>query len=64
MKAHFLRDGKPMTDDVGTLLLRNIFHYWFHLGKAHSIRQVLGHTSLPQYVGTMSTVRHTLEAEG
>jgi hypothetical protein len=64
LKVHFHRDGKPMPDDVGTLLLRNIFHYWFHLGKAHSIRQVLGHTNLPQYVGTMSIVRHTLEAEG
>jgi len=60
LKVRFLRDGKPMADDVGTLLLRNIFHYWFHLGKAHSIRQVLGHTNLPQYVGSMATVRHTI----
>jgi hypothetical protein len=62
LKVRFLRDGKPMADDVGTLLLRNIFHYWFHLGKAHSIRQLMGHANLPQYVGTMSTVRHTFEA--
>ncbi len=63
LKTHFVWEGKPMPDDVGALLLRNIFHYWFHLGKAHSVRQMLGHTNLPIYVGDMSTVRHTLEDE-
>ena len=61
LKDRFVREGKPMPDDEGTLLLRNIYHYWFHLGKAHSIRQMLGHANLPMYVGNMSTVRHTLE---
>lgn len=35
-------------------ILRNIYHYWFHLGEAHAIRQLLGHTDLPQFVGDMS----------
>lgn len=61
LKTHLVWEGKPWPDDVGTLLLRNIFHYWFHLGKAHSIRQMLGHANLPMYVGNMSTVRHTPE---
>ena len=61
LKDHLMWEGKPRPEDVGTLLLRNIFHYWFHLGKAHSVRQMLGHVNLPMYVGNMPTVRHSLE---
>jgi uncharacterized damage-inducible protein DinB len=45
---------KPLQESVGTLLLRNIYHYWFHTGEAHAIRQMLGHGELPQFVGDMS----------
>ena len=50
-------EGKALPDNVGKLLLRNIYHYWFHLGKAHSVRQMIGHVGLPMYVGDMATVR-------
>jgi hypothetical protein len=30
------------------------YHYWFHTGEAHAIRQLLGHPDLPQFVGDMS----------
>lgn len=30
------------------------YHYWFHLGEAHAIRQVLGYTDLPQFIGGVS----------
>ncbi len=46
--------GKPVRESIGTLLYRNIYHYWYHLGEAHAIRQMLGHTDLPQFVGDMS----------
>jgi len=46
------------SEDVGTSLLRNIYHYWFHIGEAHAIRQMLGHGKLPQFVGDLSKVRH------
>jgi hypothetical protein len=36
---------------IGTYLLRNIYHYWYHLGEAMAARQVLGHTGLPDFVG-------------
>jgi hypothetical protein len=26
-------------------------HYWFHMGESQAIRQMLGHTNLPQFVG-------------
>ena len=46
--------GKPVLESVGTLLLRNTYHYWFHTGEAYGIRQALGHTGLPDFVGNMS----------
>jgi hypothetical protein len=49
-------NGRRMEESVGTCLLRNTYHYWFHLGEAHAIRQVLGHRNLPQFVGDMSGV--------
>jgi len=53
-----LRQGSGTgPEDVGTTLLRNIYHYWFHTGEAHAIRQMLGHKDLPQFVGNMSKVR-------
>ncbi len=35
----------------GTLILRVTYHYWFHLGEGQAIRQLLGHTGLPDFVG-------------
>ena len=52
--THLEWNGKPLPESIGTLLLRNTFHYWFHTGEAHAIRQLLGHPDLPQFVGDMS----------
>jgi uncharacterized damage-inducible protein DinB len=53
--------GKPLDESIGTKLLRNIYHYWFHTGEAHAIRQLLGHTDLPQFVGDISEATYTPE---
>ena len=46
--------GPPGADEsVGTLVLRVIGHYWFHTGEALAIRQMLGHTELPDFVGNI-----------
>ena len=45
-------------EGLGTMLLRNIYHYWFHTGEVHAMRQVLGHTNLPQFVGDMSLAKY------
>ena len=45
-----LHDG----ESVGTKLLRNTYHYWFHCGEAHCLRQQLGHRNLPEFVGDMA----------
>ena len=46
--------GKPVRESIGTMLQRNIYHYWFHTGEAHAVRQQLGHGELPQFVGNMA----------
>ncbi len=35
----------------GVVLQRIIYHYWYHLGENMAIRQLLGHPSLPEFVG-------------
>jgi hypothetical protein len=49
--THFEWQGEPLEENVGTLLQRNLYHYWFHTGEAHAVRQMLGHGDLPQFVG-------------
>ena len=41
------------TTTLGSLLLRLIYHYWYHIGEIMSIRQQLGHGSLPDFVGNI-----------
>jgi hypothetical protein len=51
--SHGTRDGKPTDYTFGSLLLRNIYHYWYHTGENAAIRQQLGHTDLPDFVGNI-----------
>ena len=46
-------DGKPLGTNFGSLLLRVIYHYWYHTGENIAIRQALGHTGLPDFVGNI-----------
>jgi uncharacterized damage-inducible protein DinB len=54
LQNFLLRDGKPVDESVGTLLMRNIYHYWYHTGEASAVRQMLGHTNLPEFVGDIN----------
>ncbi len=36
---------------AGTYMLRTTYHYWYHLGEAMAVRQVLGNGQLPDFVG-------------
>jgi hypothetical protein len=62
LQKKLLRDGKPVDESIGTLLLRNIYHYWHHSGEASAVRQMLGHTDLPEFVGDMSAAAYKPEA--
>ncbi len=46
-----LIDGQPSDLIFGNLLQHTIYHYWYHTGKNMAIRQLLGHTDLPEFVG-------------
>jgi uncharacterized damage-inducible protein DinB len=54
LQAFMEWEGRSMQESTGTLLLRNLYHYWFHTGEAHAIRQTLGHKGLPEFVGDLS----------
>jgi DinB superfamily len=45
------RDPRRPPESVGTSLLRLIYHYWYHLGEAQAVRQMLGHQNLSPFVG-------------
>lgn len=46
-------EGKPIPRFFGNLLQRTIYHYWYHIGENMAIRQQLGHSKLPQFVGNI-----------
>jgi uncharacterized damage-inducible protein DinB len=54
LQGHLEWQGNRLPETIGTLLLRNIYHYWFHTGHVHAIREMLGHPDLPEFVGDMS----------
>jgi hypothetical protein len=54
LQTHLQYEGQRLDESIGTLLQRNLYHYWFHTGEAHAVRQMLGHRDLPQFVGDMS----------
>ncbi|NJM41681.1 MAG: DinB family protein [Anaerolineae bacterium] len=47
------KDGAPSQRYYGNLLQRVIYHYWYHTGENMAIRQNLGHTGLPDFVGNI-----------
>lgn len=49
-------DGKPVGQSIGSAMRRMTYHYWYHLGEIQAIRQMLGHTGLPEYVGDIETL--------
>lgn len=52
LQTHLEGNDGPRRENVGTMLQRNLLHYWFHIGEAHAVRQMLGHGELPQFVGS------------
>ncbi len=59
--THFTLNDKPLAESIGTMLLRNIYHYWYHIGEASAIRQTLWHQNLPEFVGDMSNAAYIKE---
>ena len=63
LQTFLLRDGQPIDESVGTMLMRVIYHYWFHAGEASAVRQILGHPDLPEFVGDMDAATYRPEAD-
>jgi hypothetical protein len=51
LEAWLPRTRQPQTRTVGSTIQRVTYHYWFHIGEIMSIRQVLGHTGVSEFVG-------------
>jgi uncharacterized damage-inducible protein DinB len=62
MQTFLKKDGKPIDESVGTLLLRNIYHYWYHTGEAAAVRQLMSHPNLPEFVGEINTAPYRPES--
>lgn len=46
-------NGQLVDYTAGSLLQRVLYHYWYHIGENMAIRQMLGHTDLPEFVGNI-----------
>ena len=49
----FVVDDQTIELTFGNLMQRVIYHYWYHTGETLAIRQQLGHTDLPEFVGNI-----------
>jgi len=55
LESELLGEGKSVGQSIGSALRRVTYHYWFHTGEIQAIRQMLGQTHLPEYVGDIET---------
>ncbi|HEU5199378.1 MAG TPA: DinB family protein [Ktedonobacterales bacterium] len=53
LQEYVIIDGQPSDISFGNLLRRTTYHYWYHNGENQAIRQLLGHTELPDFVGNI-----------
>jgi uncharacterized damage-inducible protein DinB len=51
--ATYTNPADGWTTSFGNLLQRVIYHYWYHTGENLAIRQMLGHSNLPEFVGNI-----------
>ncbi len=47
----YIYNGEATKYSVGSRMQRVLYHYWYHTGENAAIRQMLGHTNLPEFVG-------------
>lgn len=47
---HMIVDGKELPFNIGTMISRVIYHYWYHNGEMQALRQLMNHTDLPDFV--------------
>lgn len=47
---HMILKGKQLPFNIGTMISRVIYHYWYHNGEIQALRQLMGHSDLPEFV--------------
>jgi len=50
METRLTFEGKPHFESIGSMVQRVTYHSWYHIGESQAIRQLLGHTGLPEFV--------------
>jgi len=55
LQSDLLLNGETVGQTIGSALRRVTYHYWYHIGEIQSIRQLLEHKNLPEYVGSIET---------
>ena len=48
-------EGQAVGQSIGSAMRRITYHYWYHIGEMQAIRQLLGQSDLPEYVGDIET---------
>jgi len=51
LQTKLIVDGEEWGESLGNMVRRVTYHYFFHLGESQAVRQLLGHTNLPDFVG-------------
>jgi hypothetical protein len=51
LQADLQRFDALTYQSIGSALHRITYHYWFHMGEILAIRQILGQSDLPEFVG-------------
>ncbi len=44
-------NSKELPANIGTMITRVTYHYFYHIGEMQAIRQLLGHQNLPSFIG-------------
>jgi hypothetical protein len=57
-------NGQASGQSVGSAMRRMTYHYWYHTGEIQAIRQMLGQTNLPEYVGDLEEMAPYRAEEG
>lgn len=50
LEKNMIVKRKELPFNIGTMVSRVIYHYWYHTGEIQAIRQMLGHKDLPDFV--------------
>ena len=48
--GHMIVEGKKLPFNIGTMISRVIYHYWYHNGEMQALRQLMSHSDLPEFV--------------